>query len=150
MDLSLVLNPADMLELQRSVDGFNKLVNDGRQVKTSLDKDDFLKILIAQLTHQDPTEPLEDREFIAQMAQFSSLEQMMNMSRAMGDVSTLIGLSQAFSLLGKVVTVQNGEGTVTGMVERVTGGDQPQIMVEGRYFDVADVNAVTLEQGAVP
>jgi flagellar basal-body rod modification protein FlgD len=150
MDLSLVLNPADMLELQRSVGGFNKLVNDGREVKTSLDKDDFLKILIAQLTNQDPTEPLEDREFIAQMAQFSSLEQMMNMSRAMGDVSTLIGLNQAFSLLGKVVTVRNGEGTVTGMVERVTGGDRPQIMVGGGYFDVTDVDAVTLEQGAVP
>lgn len=49
----------------------------------NLGKDDFLRILIAQLQYQDPLNPMEDREFIAQMAQFSSLEQMMNMSKTL-------------------------------------------------------------------
>jgi flagellar basal-body rod modification protein FlgD len=150
MDLSLVVNPADMLELQRSVDGFNKLVNGGREIKKTLDRNDFLQILITQLTHQDPTEPLEDREFIAQMAQFSSLEQMMNMSREMLNVSGMLAKSQAYSLLGKTVTVQKGEGTVAGVVEQVNGGDLPQIKVGGEIFDIADVQAVTIEQGALP
>lgn len=48
-----------------------------------LGKDAFLKILITQLQNQDPTNPMDDREFIAQMAQFSSLEQMQNMTKAM-------------------------------------------------------------------
>ena len=50
-----------------------------RAVSKELDKEAFLKLLIAQLANQDPMNPMEDREFIAQMAQFSSLEQMANM-----------------------------------------------------------------------
>ena len=49
-----------------------------RAVSKELDKEAFLKLLIAQLANQDPMNPMEDREFIAQMAQFSSLEQMAN------------------------------------------------------------------------
>lgn len=51
-----------------------------------LGKDAFLKILITQLQNQDPTNPMDDREFIAQMAQFSSLEQMQNMTKAMENI----------------------------------------------------------------
>ncbi|MGE7672531.1 flagellar hook assembly protein FlgD [Lysinibacillus sp. NPDC094403] len=50
---------------------------------SELGKDAFLQLLITQLQHQDPTNPMDDREFISQMAQFSSLEQMQNMSKAM-------------------------------------------------------------------
>lgn len=53
-----------------------------RKVGSSLGKDDFLKILMAQLQNQDPTNPMKDNEFIAQMAQFSALEQMSNMTKA--------------------------------------------------------------------
>lgn len=50
---------------------------------SALGKDAFLKLLITQLQNQDPTEPMDDKQFIAQMAQFSSLEQMQNMTTAM-------------------------------------------------------------------
>src|ERR1700741_3407172 len=49
---------------------------------SDLGKDAFLQLLITQLQHQDPTNPMDDREFISQMAQFSSLEQMQNMTKA--------------------------------------------------------------------
>lgn len=53
---------------------------------SELGKDAFLQLLITQLQHQDPTNPMDDREFISQMAQFSSLEQMQNMTKAMGSL----------------------------------------------------------------
>jgi flagellar basal-body rod modification protein FlgD len=66
----------------------------------SLGKDDFLRILVAQLRHQDPMQPMEDKEFIAQMAMFSNVEQIYNMTQelrwlrqAMGISSDLIGKS---------------------------------------------------------
>lgn len=51
--------------------------NKDRKPQTEMDKDAFLKVLIAQMTHQDPMSPMEDTQFIAQMAQFSALEQSM-------------------------------------------------------------------------
>lgn len=79
--------------------------------QNSLDKDDFLNLLITQLTHQDPMNPLEDQEFIAQLAQFSSLEQMNNMNDSLQeslDVDYMqmqtINNTMATSLIGREVS----------------------------------------------
>lgn len=63
----------------------------------ALGKDAFLKLLVTQLQNQDPTSPMDDKEFIAQMAQFSSLEQMQNMTKAMGDLLASQEQSQLMS-----------------------------------------------------
>ncbi len=63
----------------------NKKTEDKR--KNDLDKDAFLRLLTTQLANQDPLNPMEDREFIAQLAQFSSLEQMQNLNKAFVDKS---------------------------------------------------------------
>lgn len=79
-------------------------VNKTAEEKSTLGKDDFLRILVTQLQNQDPTQPLQDREFIAQMAQFSSLEQLTNLNKTMNTVAesqTLGGLS---GMIGKQVT----------------------------------------------
>ncbi|KMK77221.1 flagellar hook assembly protein FlgD [Alkalihalobacillus pseudalcaliphilus] len=71
-----------------------------------LGKDDFLKLLIAQMQNQDPTNPMDDREFIAQMAQFSSLEQMTNMNQSiqyLADTQITQSLVTHSELIGKNV-----------------------------------------------
>ncbi len=74
-----------------------------REIKTELDKDSFLRILVTQLTNQDPLEPLKDTEFIAQMAQFSELEQMMNISKQLDNL-TMLSLLSSGGLVGRTVS----------------------------------------------
>jgi len=114
----------------------------GGSLNGGLDKDDFLKILLTQLTHQDPTQPMEDREFVAQMAQFSTLEQMTNLNSEMARVAGIVGRGQALQLLGKIVEVQQGEQLVSGTVEQISGVDYPQLLVDGRYYSLDKVRSV--------
>jgi len=144
MEISLSMSPQDQARVSAEVSAFNKTLNEGKGAKANaaLDKNDFLKILITQLSHQDPTQPMDDKAFIAQMAQFSSLEQMTNMSDGLAKVATLVAKSQAVGLLGNAVDISNGGETVSGTVEAVTGGDYPQLLVNGQYYDYSQVQKV--------
>ena len=80
-----------------------------REVNSELGKDAFLKILIAQLSNQDPLDPLKDKDFIAQMAQFSTLEQMTNMNKSIEQINA-ITKGSAVNYLGRVVEYLDDEG----------------------------------------
>lgn len=142
MDFSAAISGSELERLRVQVDSLNTALGGSREVSESLDKDDFMKILITQLTHQDPTKPMEDKEFIAQMAQFSTLEQMSNMSREFSTMKSVLMSNQAYSLLGRNVTVADGEQSVTGVVEEVVGREYPQLLVGGKYYDFSQVEAV--------
>jgi flagellar basal-body rod modification protein FlgD len=88
---------------------------------------------------------MQDKEFIAQMAQFSSLEQISNMSAGMAKVASLLAKGQALGLLGASVDVAAGAATVSGVVEEVTGGEFPQILVNGQYYDFSQVQKIKRE-----
>ncbi len=119
-----------------------------RQPKDELGKDDFLQLLTTQLRHQDPLNPMEDREFIAQMAQFSSLEQMQNLNTTMHNLmesqQKLTSLSQATSMLGKSVEILSEEGE--NLFGKVTGvqfeSGWPLIVVDGKLFDFTEVVSI--------
>lgn len=80
-----------------------------RETSGELDKDAFLKILIAQLSNQDPMDPLKDTDFIAQMAQFSTLEQMTNMNDTLTEMNS-ISKGSAVNYIGRVVEYHDDEG----------------------------------------
>ena len=103
-----------------------------------LGKDDFLKLLVAQLQSQDPLNPMDDTEFISQMAQFTSLEQMKNVSNA-------VQITQATSYIGKQVTWDDETGEQqTGIAKsvRIVSGE-PKIVVGDQNIALAKVTSVT-------
>ncbi|EEF81625.1 flagellar hook assembly protein FlgD [Borreliella valaisiana] len=115
--------------------------------KVNLGKDDFLKLLITQLRYQDPTNPMKDKEFIAQMAQFSSLEQMANMSKSFEKLSSSLEIRKDLDLLGKVIKFQHGDGEIVkGRVTNIKTGAIPQIMVNGNYYVYKNILSVGLEE----
>jgi flagellar basal-body rod modification protein FlgD len=143
MDINTTMSASEKLQTQNAVDMFNKtLTVDGRQPSHELGKDDFLKILIAQMTNQDPTSPLENTEFIAQMAQFSTLEQMTNMSNSFEKLASLMNTTEAQSTLGHTVEIDLGDTTTRGIVEATTRGTHPQVKVNGMYYDMDKVLSV--------
>ncbi|OHD25222.1 MAG: flagellar hook assembly protein FlgD [Spirochaetes bacterium GWB1_59_5] len=142
MDIDLRMSQTDATRTRLQVDALNKELGGGKQVKADLDKDDFLKILITQLQHQDPTNPMQDKEFIAQMAQFSSLEQMTNMASSFGKLSSVLNSSEAQSLLGRNVEVLDGDKALYGKVSQVVRGEFPLVMVNGSFYDLEQVSKV--------
>lgn len=118
--------------------------------KTTLDQGDFLTLLAKQFQTQDPMKPMEDTSFIAQMAQFTSLQQTSTMSQ---DISKLLAnqsSATANSYIGRSVTVDLGDGTTdTGNVSAVDASTgAPQLVIGGKYYDLSSV--IRVEPGAVP
>jgi flagellar basal-body rod modification protein FlgD len=112
----------------------------------SLGKDDFLKLFVTQLQHQDPMNPMQDGEFMGQMASFSTLEQITNVAKANETIAANLGMSQSLSLLGKTVTYMDDQDVAhTGVVQKVvTEGGAATLTVGGvRGIDPSKVTEVT-------
>jgi flagellar basal-body rod modification protein FlgD len=116
---------------------------DGAQI---LGKDDFLKLMVAQMKNQDPMNPADDKDNIAQMAQFSSLEQITNLANATQDLANRLSLTQNVGLLGHTVTYTGTDGTTaTGTVDGLDLGKDGKttLSVAGRLgIDPASITSV--------
>ena len=117
------------------------LARDKVKNKSTLDKDAFLGLLVAQMKYQDPLEPTSNTEFVAQYAQFSSLEQMQNMANTME-------LTRASSMVGKVVVVNTTdsmgkESQIEGRVDYVTyQNGKSYVSSDGGLYSLDDVYAI--------
>jgi flagellar basal-body rod modification protein FlgD len=91
------------------------------QSSNGMGKDTFMKLLVAQMANQNPMEPTDDKEMIAQMTQFSTLEQITNMATESSKSATASQMSQAVNLLGRTVTYLDADGAKqTGTVDQVS------------------------------
>jgi flagellar basal-body rod modification protein FlgD len=114
----------------------------------SLGADDFMKILMTQLTAQDPMNPMKDTEFIAQMANFSSLEQMRGLSQSFTNYSNSQQMATAPLYLGCEVTVKDPStqtGEIKGKVESVTVKDgAPALVINGKTYNPNLITNISL------
>jgi len=101
-------------------DATNVSANTPKVAGGTLGKDDFLKLFVTQLQHQDPMNPSDNSQFMAQMAQFSTLEQITNLSNATTQMVFANQVSQSVGLIGRTVTYDNADGTSgTGVASAV-------------------------------
>jgi len=107
-----------------------------------MDKEAFLKILIAQLRNQDPLNPMDGDEFVAQMAQFSSLEQLTNLNESIKELKEQQQGMTAVNLLNREVTVKVDGETLRGEVTGVKMEADPKILIGDKHYKVKDIQEV--------
>ncbi len=121
--------------------------------KNSMGKDDFLQLLVSELRNQDPLSPVDNKDSMAQLAQFSSLEQMTNIATAITGLSQLLTqqsemtlFSQAASFIGKEVSwMDSDEKVQKGVVESIGWGDDGSIKLKvgDQWIDMYAVGIVS-------
>jgi flagellar basal-body rod modification protein FlgD len=111
-----------------------------------LDQNDFLKLVVAQMTHQDPLKPTSDTEFLSQMTQFTALEQTKTMQKDISQMRVQQNILQAMSLLDREVVVQsNTAGVVTGVVKGFDlDSQEPKLLVGNGKYDLADILTIRM------
>lgn len=108
---------------------------------STLDQEDFLQLFLTELNFQDPLEPIDNREFLAQIAQFSGLEQNRQTTERVNDLVFLNSTAQSVSLLGRSVQLTSAAGGVSGEVTAVRfsqGGSLLTVQLDNGAF-LADV-----------
>ena len=136
---------------------YNNYANKQSSTATSAMEQDytmFLQLMLTQLENQDPTSPMENTEWLAQLAQYSSLEQMTAMNANMesiannldglsSNVGTNAVISQTLSLVGKEVTVKTDAGNITGSVEEAKfDNGVGYVKVGENYYSIANITSI--------
>jgi flagellar basal-body rod modification protein FlgD len=119
-----------------------------------LGKDDFMMLLVKQLQYQDPSNPTDSSQFMSQLAQFSSLEQMTNVNKTLDGISNAAQVSQGVELLGKYLTFTRSDGsTGNGIASSISVADGGSVVLDvgGEKVQPGQITAVgTAPAGAAP
>lgn len=119
--------------------------------KQVLGQEDFLKLLAVQFQSQDPMKPMEDTAFIAQMAQFSALQQSTQMSAEITRLRSDSQMQAASGMIGREVTVAMPDGDVTGVVDGVASdGDGMHVRIGETYYPFALIYRVSAPTPPAP
>lgn len=134
-------------------------VEAGAKTTSKNDSNMFLTLMLEQLQHQDPTQPTDNTEWLSQLAQYSSLEQMTQMNEGLSkcmnymssmydDMSINSEITQTLSLIGKEVTLKDpddetGRGRITGTVSEASFEDGTgKVKVGDKYYSIAQILSV--------
>jgi flagellar basal-body rod modification protein FlgD len=137
-----------MIEQISSMPSSVNFSNSPREVSSGsqLQMDDFLQLLTSQITNQDPLEPMKDTEFISQMANIASLEQMEQFSKGFSKFADSQVDLLAQSYLGNQVEIFSEGNTFSGIVEAVNRNDDgsSSVVVDGKSYDPSLIKRVEL------
>jgi len=108
--------------------------------------EDFLQLLTSQISNQDPLEPMKDTEFISQMANIASLEQMQQFTKGFESFASSQKDMVAQAYLGRIVTINDQGNEVEGLVDSVEKSSDGSITIEvsGNSYDPKDITRVRL------
>lgn len=117
--------------------------------KTQMDKDLFLKLLVAQLKYQDPSNPTDTSQFLAQTAQFTMVEKLEEVAKQQQEMVTAQLMAGTTALIGKTITYTGLDGTeATGVVTATTIGSSPTLKVGNTDVPLSSVKEVTAQPAA--
>ena len=115
-----------------------------REPKQVLDKDTFLMIMIEQLKHQNPMEPVGSDKFLSQMAQFTIMEQLLNLNQSFETIIKMQKINNAAEMIGKSVKIATEEGLIEGTVEKVAvRDDKVQVVVNNIHYDLDKITEIS-------
>ncbi|MDQ1120663.1 MULTISPECIES: flagellar hook capping FlgD N-terminal domain-containing protein [Pseudoxanthomonas] len=132
-----------------AVDAIGSVLANGTSSSTSgtINQEGFIKLFLTQLQFQDPLEPVDNKEFLAQLAQFSNLEQSRQMTVNTESLLSMTSADQSLSLLSRKVSVQQESGATDGTVTAVAfTSSGPQLTVQ---TDAGTLTGVVLSQVAL-
>ena len=116
---------------------------------TQMDQDTFLKLLVAQLKYQDPSNPADATQFLSETAQFTVVQKLEALSALDQQVLDATRVQAAAGLIGKQVTYTDASGTArSGTVTGTTVGSTPTLTIDGTDVPLENVTAVGTVSGA--
>jgi flagellar basal-body rod modification protein FlgD len=109
----------------------------------NVDYQSFLKLLVAQMKTQDPTNPMDSTQYVAQLAQFSSVEQSIQVNSKLNQLLQISSITQADAILGRTVT--SADGATTGVVDSVKLAANGVVAVLENGTEVVMQSGVTVQ-----
>lgn len=120
----------------------------GSVQRNGLQQEDFIKLFLTQLTFQDPLNPVDNREFLAQLAQFTNIQQTQVLSDNLNGLLSVQSASQSVGLLNRTVSVLQNNQTLTGQVTTISfNNGQPSLTVrqaDGSFLQDVRLSQITL------
>lgn len=144
------ITSSELNKLNKTVEQFNKRFEKQVQPDEEMGKNEFLKLLTVQLSHQNPLEPMDNTAFISQMAQFSSLEQMQNVSSELRQMRQDFTEISGVNLLGKEASYVNEEGEIlNGTIDKVSIQNGTKLNINGKLIELDQVISIAGEKPKV-